>query len=136
MKLILSCHSFSAALIEITGLESCLSNHDKCESLNKNETKSILINNGPLKIWHCNCEMDFYDCLHRVNSFISNKLGYLHFTLHTQCYRNDHKIINCVKYDEQHRCIRYLALLKTPIQTRLFDSPLYNGKPIETSLYT
>lgn len=140
MKLIFFDDFFSAALIEITGLESCLFNHDKCENLDKNETTSTLTNNGPLKIWHCNCEMDFYDCLHRVNTSISNKLGDLHFTLYTRCYRNDHTIIDCVKYnimyDKQKRCTQYLALLKTPIQTQLFDSPVYNEKPIETSLYT
>lgn len=86
--------------------------------------------------------MAFYDCLHRVNSTISSRLGDLHFTLHTQCYRSDHKIIDCVKFDnikynsKQKRCIQNLASLKTPIQNRLFDSPFYNGKPIETSLYT
>lgn len=85
--------------------------------------------------------MDFYDCLHRVNSSISNKIGDLHFTLHTKCYRNDHKNIDCVEYDynkdyKERRCIQYLALLKTPMQTIILDSPLYYGKPIQTSLYT
>lgn len=132
----------SAAASELKGLEFCFNAHNKCEHINKNETKFTLTNDKPLSVWHCNCDMEFYQCLHRINSIISNNIGELYFTLHTRCYRNDYRIFECNEYDtrsnddSERRCIRYLLLLHTPIQSQWFDLPFYSGKQMKKPMFT
>lgn len=86
--------------------------------------------------------MELFYCLHRINSILSNKIGELYFSLHRRCYRNDYSILDCHEYDSrssddtQRRCVRYLLLLQTPIQSQWFDLPFYNGKSMKTPLFT
>lgn len=86
--------------------------------------------------------MEFYHCLHRINSTIANKMGEMYFTLHKRCYRNDYRIFDCQEYDtrncdeSERRCVRYLLRLHASIEAQWFDLPFYNGKTVKSPLFT
>lgn len=82
--------------------------------------------------------MEFYQCLHRIHTDLSNRIGELYFNTQAQCYRNDYKILDCREYDTVNytrRCIHYLLLLMTPIENQWFDLPFYSGKLMKTPLF-
>lgn len=115
--------------------------HDECEHIDKDEHEYNLLNNESLRAYHCHCEFEFYDCLHRINSTLSNHIGDLYFTLHTRCYQNDYQMLTCREWDirdcdeENKRCTQYLLMLTTPITTQWFDLPHYFGKKMKKPLY-
>lgn len=113
--------------------------HDECDHIQTNQSTFNLLNNDTKSAWHCNCEIEFYDCLHRINSTLSNHIGELYFSTHERCYRNDYLIFDCYEYDESiervHRCIRYMLIILSPITNQWFDLPFYQGKSMKTSLF-
>lgn len=125
---------------EVENLNFCWSQHDRCDHIRTNETKFHIINDEAQTAWHCNCEQEFFNCLHRINSTLSNHIGELYFDAHHRCYRNDYKIFDCIEFDGSadgmiHRCVRYILLLNTPTTNQWFDLPFYSGKPMKTSLF-
>lgn len=77
--------------------------------------------------------MEFYNCLHRINSPLSNRIGEMYFTFHKRCFRVDFQIDSCNEYDmspigTEYRCIQYLLAIPTPIANQFFDLPYYQGK--------
>lgn len=128
-----------AALNELRSLEFCWNKHDTCESIGSSGAKNGMINNKKQQFWHCNCDMEFYDCLHRLNSTISNHIGELYFNYNNRCYQYDFMIKKCYEYDIQNgqkRCTQYLSIVNVPRKTQWFDLPFYAGKPMKTRLLT
>lgn len=132
---------FLAAYNELTSLNFCWQKHDDCDNLKHNEYhKSGFINEEEQQLWHCNCDTEFYQCLHRLNSTLSSHIGELYFKFHHQCYRSDFEIQECLEYDSfdahsEERCVQYLLLLGTPNRYQWFDLPYYSGKPVKTPIY-
>lgn len=125
---------------EVVQLDFCWNRHDQCDHIDANQTKFYLVNDEAHTAWHCNCEQEFYDCLHRINSTLSNRIGELYFSTHRRCYQNDYSIFDCVEYDGAavgitHRWVRYILLLKPLITNQWFDLPFYNGKPMKSALF-
>lgn len=129
-----------AAYGELSGIEFCWRRHDECENLKPKEIKNGLENDEEQCYWHCNCDLEFYHCLHRINSTVSNHIGELYFSYNTRCYRMDRDIKDCYVYDyrgsaETKRCVRYVLDLKTRVEYQWFDLPFYSGKPMESPIY-
>lgn len=121
-------------------LEDCWEKHDSCESLNTNEIKYRLKNEAEHRFWHCNCELEFYNCLHRMNTTLSNHIGELYFDHTHRCYRLDHEVQKCREYDTHRggafkRCVQYLLYLNTEMKNQWFDLPYYSGKPMKNPLF-
>lgn len=130
--------SILAAFSELKGLEFCWTKHDACDSIEPNETKFGLTNDEEQSYWHCNCDLEFYHCLHRINSTVSNHVGDLHFNFYTRCYRRDRQIQDCNEYDSRdssQRCIQYILDLNTHIENQWFDLPYYSGKPMKNVMF-
>lgn len=131
-----------AAYSELTSIEFCWKSHDECDGMNSNETKLGLTNTHERRYWHCHCDLEFYNCLHRLNSTVSNHIGELHFNFYTRCYRVDYQIEKCQEHDKpsssntERRCVKYLLRLKTKRRNQWFDLPYYSGKPMQQSILT
>lgn len=78
----------------------CCRMHDKCpSSIPAGHTYKNLRNGGLFTRSHCDCDQEFYRCLKKANSIVSNKIGYTYFNiLRPQCYRREHPIIGCRKW--------------------------------------
>lgn len=130
-----------AAHSETMSLEFCWQKHDECDHMKPNQTLYQLTNDTPIQIWHCNCDTEFYNCLHSINTILSNRIGELYFNSQTRCYRNEYKIFDCQEYDtrnssaKERRCVKYLLLLMTPIENQWFDLPFFNGKQMDTPVF-
>lgn len=127
-----------ASHIQLSSIEFCWQKHDDCDSIDVNDTKFGLTNKGKHRYWHCNCDQEFYDCLHRVNSTVSNHIGELHFNFYNRCYRADFEIQKCIEYDsyiKEKRCVQYVLVLNTSYKNRWFDLPFYLGKSWEKPLF-
>lgn len=95
------------------------------------ETKNNLTNNDYFTKLHCDCDKEFYHCLHEVNSDTSNHIGKIYFGVRNECYRYEYPIVECVEYDTAlfvRRCYRYVLDENRPKHFQWFDLPLYNGK--------
>lgn len=111
--------------------DSCCRAHDHCDSMASGESKNNLTNTDFFTKLHCDCDKEFYVCLHEVNSNTSNQIGKLYFGLRSECYRNDYPIVECIEYDTAvfiRRCYRYILDESKPKRFQWFDLPLYNGK--------
>lgn len=124
-----------AAYNELTSLDFCWRKHDECESIGTNDTKFGLTNKEEQRFWHCNCDTEFYTCLHRLNSTLSSHIGELYFTHNYRCYRHEFKIDDCIEFDNhkiyasQERCVQYVLNVRSRKSTQWFDLPFYDGKP-------
>lgn len=83
--------------------------------------------------------MEFYDCLHRLNSTVSNHIGELHFTYNYRCYRSEFEIQKCNEFEikdiNNKRCVQYFVTLRTPFKNQWFDLPFYSGQPMKRPVY-
>ncbi|XP_055311128.1 uncharacterized protein LOC129573946 [Sitodiplosis mosellana] len=124
-----------AAYNELSSLEFCWRKHDECESIGMNETKYELTNEEEQRFWHCNCDKEFYICLHRLNSTVSSHIGELYFNYNYRCYRHDFEIDECKEFDHhkiytsQERCVQYQLIINSVKSAQWFDLPFYDGKP-------
>lgn len=123
----------------MTSIDFCWRKHDECESVNGGETKFGVTNDKEQRFWRCNCDMEFYDCLHRLNSSVSNHIGELHFNFNYRCYRPDYEIQKCnefeIKSNNNKRCVQYLIALNTPYRNQWFDLPFYFGQTMKRPIY-
>ncbi|XP_031635610.1 uncharacterized protein LOC116348678 [Contarinia nasturtii] len=129
-----------ASYTELHTLQYCWNQHDSCDSIGAQDTKYGLTNSENRRFWHCNCDMEFYHCLHRVNSTLSNNIGEMNFNYNYRCYRFDMKIKKCNEYATnphtlQERCIQYQLNLNSPRKTQWFDLPFYSGKTLKHPLF-
>lgn len=78
----------------------CCRMHDKCPaSIRPGQQYKGLKNNGLFTRSHCDCDRRFYNCLKKVDSIVSNKLGYTYFNiLRPQCFRKEYPIVGCKKW--------------------------------------
>lgn len=78
----------------------CCRMHDKCPaSIAAGHSYKNLRNGGLFTRSHCECDQEFYRCLKKANSIVSNKIGYTYFNiLRPQCFRREHPIIGCRKW--------------------------------------
>jgi len=116
---------------ELIETDNCCRAHDHCDSMASGETKNNLTNNDYFTKLHCDCDKEFYKCLHEVNSDTSNQIGKLYFGLRNECYRYDFPIMECIEYDTAvfiRRCYRYILDESKAKLFQWFDLPLYNGK--------
>lgn len=79
--------------------DNCCKQHDHCpKSILAGETKFGLTNTGLFTRSHCSCDQQFFNCLKRADTFVSNKIGYTYFNiLSPQCFREEYPIIGCMK---------------------------------------
>lgn len=78
----------------------CCKMHDQCPSFipSGREFKSLR-NHGLFTRSHCDCDQKFYNCLKKIDSLISNKIGYTYFNiLRPQCFRKEYPIVGCKKW--------------------------------------
>lgn len=112
-------------------MDKCCRTHDHCDNLAAHETKYNLTNNDFFTRLHCDCDNEFYNCLHTINNNVSNKIGETYFSLRNKCYKDDYPIVDCIDYDNGlflHRCINYILDESQSKRYQWFDLPLYNGK--------
>lgn len=78
----------------------CCRMHDKCpSSIPAGQAYKNLRNGGLFTRSHCECDQEFYRCLKKANSIVSNKIGYTYFNiLRPQCFRREHPIVGCRKW--------------------------------------
>lgn len=131
-----------AAYSQLTSIEYCWQQHDTCDSLNTNEIKWGLKNEKYQRFWHCNCDLEFYNCLHHLNTTVSNHIGELYFSHTYRCYRKDHEVQKCRIFDDRgdprapKRCIQYVKYINTNERYQWFDLPFFSGKPLGPPLFT
>lgn len=50
---------------------------------------------------HCDCDIDFYNCLKEADSLVSKKIGFTYFTiLGPQCFKEERIITACLKEEQ------------------------------------
>jgi secretory phospholipase A2 len=65
-----------------------------------------LKNAGKFTRSHCDCDQEFYQCLKKVNTLVSNQIGLIYFNiLGGQCFREEHPV-KCKKHF-RGRCVSY-----------------------------
>lgn len=124
-------------------VEACWPAHDTCDNIPVGESKYNLTNDQHINVWNCDCELEFYRCLHRVNSNLSNRLGELYFLLQQKCFRKTYPIFDCSNFDavvgpknsQSRRCIRYMLVLNKPEKYQWFDLPFYLGQKWQPPLF-
>lgn len=144
-KLLTLCHLLSNTtgyMIEMKNIEHCWKMHDECNHMVPQESRHGITNEFPHQVWHCNCALEFYLCLHHINSTLSGRIGELFFTANAKCYRYNYQAIECLIYDEDQRapqskrCVQYLLDLDQPSKMQWFDLPFYSGKPPQGPMFT
>lgn len=116
---------------EHSAVDTCCRTHDHCDNLAAGETRNNLTNPDYFTRLHCDCDREFNECLHTINSTESNRIGQLYFTLRSKCYRQDFPIYECMAYDTKlfvRRCYKYLLEENQTKIYQWFDLPLYDGK--------
>ena len=64
------------------GADECCRLHDLCKPIIKAfQTRYHFSNPSVVPISHCGCDMQFYNCLRRVNSQASNTIGKIFFNI-------------------------------------------------------
>lgn len=78
----------------------CCKVHDKCPSfIEPGKEHKGLKNNGLFTRSHCECDQLFYNCLKKIDSLVSNKIGYTYFNiLRPKCFRKPYRITGCQKW--------------------------------------
>lgn len=115
---------------EHSAVDTCCRTHDHCDNLAAGETRNNLTNTDYFTRLHCDCDREFNECLHKVNSTDSNRIGQLYFTLRSKCYREDYPIFECVSFETKlfvRRCYRYVLEERQAKLYQWFDLPLYDG---------
>lgn len=126
---------------ELKSLSHCWQMHNQCSHMIPHETRYGLTNADIRWVWHCNCSMEFFKCLHRIDTFLSKQTGDLYFSANSRCYRNDYKIVKCLEYDvdeysrDNKRCIHNLLDVSYSTELQWFDLPFYSGKVPKEALY-
>lgn len=112
-------------------VDMCCREHDHCDNIPAGETKYNLTNSDFFTVLNCDCDREFHQCLHKINSNMSNRIGRMYFTLRNRCYHDNNPIVECMEYDTEvflRRCIQYKFDERQPKCYQWFDLPLYYGK--------
>ncbi|XP_055384533.1 uncharacterized protein LOC129614142 [Condylostylus longicornis] len=111
--------------------DACCRAHDHCDHILAGKSKCGLQNKGLYTRLHCECDKEFFECLHKVDSLTSNLIGKIYFTITKQCYRKDYPIIKCkesVNILTSERCIEYIYDKSKSKIFQWFDLPFYKLK--------
>lgn len=78
----------------------CCKAHDKCPLfIAPGKEQNGLRNTGSFTRSHCKCDQLFYNCLKKIDSLVSNKIGYTYFNiLRPKCFRKQYRITGCKKW--------------------------------------
>jgi len=93
--------------------DNCCRSHDFCSnSIESGESKYGLSNTGLFTRSHCDCDIEFYECLKTANTIIALKIGFTYFSvLGPQCFREDYPIVRCKRNQRgplgSNRCVLY-----------------------------
>lgn len=132
----------SGVVNQVRNIEHCWQKHDECNHMVPHETRYGFTNELTYQVWHCNCALEFYLCMHLIDSPLSTRIGELYFTANGKCYRGNYPISKCLVYDEnklaQHskRCVQYLLDVNAPFKMQWFDLPFYSGEPPRAPMFT
>jgi len=86
-----------------TATDECCRAHDQCPvSVHGGESKDGITNFGPFTLSHCDCELNFYKCLNKLNSSSALMVKFSYFTM----LRSD-----CLKYEYPKICLRRAPVL-------------------------
>lgn len=105
----------------------CCKIHDKCPFfIRPGQKRYHLVNNGLYTRSHCKCDRDFYRCLKRANTLISNKIGKAYFNvLGPQCFMEAAPVSGC-KRTFGNRCLSYAFDRAFPGRlVQWFDNPVF-----------
>ncbi|XP_071448665.1 phospholipase A2-like [Hetaerina americana] len=109
--------------------DRCCKDHDYCpDFIAGRDTKYGLQNDAFYTRLHCDCDIQFYDCLKKTRVFVSDEIGFTYFNaIGTRCYRQDYPIIRCFKYSSiiMKRCRVYELDQTKPQIWQWFDLPIY-----------
>jgi secretory phospholipase A2 len=78
-------------------VDKCCRSHDHCDNIAAGEEKYGLKNNDIFTILRCNCDDEFRECLHHINSPSSNLIGNIYFNARKTCYDERFPVISCLK---------------------------------------
>ncbi|XP_041784395.1 phospholipase A2-like [Anopheles merus] len=115
-------------------VDKCCRDHDHCDNIPAGESKYGLKNNDYFTRLHCKCDRDFQNCLRRVNTTFSNKLGNFYFTVRDQCYKKQHPIVDCAEHTNKiflRRCVRYVLDTSRSDMWQWFDLPFYDDNVLD-----
>lgn len=123
-----------------------------CRTLHKCDAhKHIALNQANDSLWnvrHCDCVLFFQICLNHLNTSSAHEVAFLHSINTTKCYKNDHPIIKCIKFETYsestdpfrtyvntaerenffNRCSKYELNENQPQQLQIRDLPFnYHG---------
>ncbi|XP_055683900.1 uncharacterized protein LOC129790450 [Lutzomyia longipalpis] len=106
--------------------DNCCKMHDMCPFYIKPRNQDYgLQNSGLFTRSHCDCDREFYYCLKKINTFVSNKIGYTYFNiLGPQCFREEYPIISCAM-SYRNRCYSYIVDDGNIKTWQWFDNKLY-----------
>ncbi|KAG8177241.1 hypothetical protein JTE90_028696 [Oedothorax gibbosus] len=111
--------------------DSCCREHDHCEdNIEGYDSKYGLRNNSPFTKSHCKCDLEFYQCLEKVDSRVSHRVGRMYFNfLQMECFRKDHPAVGCRKYRGwfRRRCLEYVHDYEQDPEWQFFDAQHYDA---------
>lgn len=111
--------------------DKCCRDHDHCENIGSGESKYNLTNDDPFTRLHCRCDSEFKSCLKTTNKDVSNKIGYMYFSVRDKCYMETYPAIECQSYETRfflRRCAEYILDTSKPKVYQWFDLPFYGSK--------
>ncbi|KAL1396449.1 hypothetical protein pipiens_010501 [Culex pipiens pipiens] len=75
--------------------DKCCRDHDHCDNIPAGEMKYGLTNDDYFTRLHCKCDRDFQQCLKKINTTLSNRLGSFYFAVRDKCYKKQYPIVDC-----------------------------------------
>ncbi|XP_055630650.1 phospholipase A2-like [Toxorhynchites rutilus septentrionalis] len=111
----------------------CCREHDHCDNIPAGETKHGLKNDDYFTRLHCKCDRDFQQCLKKINTTLSNRLGGFYFAVRDKCYKKQYPIVDCGEMKNMlflRRCVRYVHDSSKERQWQWFDLPFYDDNMI------
>ncbi|GFS57439.1 phospholipase A2 [Nephila pilipes] len=110
--------------------DACCREHDYCDDIIRpGRTKHNLINPFGTTRLHCRCDQVLRECFRKVNSVVSNTVGYIFFSvLQTQCFDFDYPASGCLLWrrgSARMYCVKYKLDEDQPKKWQWFDQEPY-----------
>lgn len=110
--------------------DACCRDHDFCEDIiQSGRTKHNLINPYGTTRLHCKCDEALRQCFRKINSMVSNTVGYIFFSLlQTQCFDFDFPTTGCALWRRgavRVYCVKYAFDETQPKKWQWFDQETY-----------
>ncbi|XP_018898834.2 uncharacterized protein [Bemisia tabaci] len=88
--------------------DACCREHDSCpDFILSGAEKHGLKNDGVFTKLHCDCDVQFYQCLKSVHSAIALSTGFEYFNiLKPPCFKKEHPVIGCNAYN-RGKCVQF-----------------------------